>query len=179
MTSTPCAAPVIANCSSTGSHGRGWEPGAGQATGFAFPVLHLAIRKPIMKKQYTVAELERVLQSRRLKLQKLLQRRDRLRQELSRLEEQIIEISGIAKTRRTRRRPKNTKTLLTAVQETLAEHIKGLSLRELSDKVLSSGYKTSSTNFSNTLYQTLYHNSDTIVHDANAHLYRLKRRTSA
>lgn len=132
-----------------------------------------------MQVAYTVAELERVLQSRRIKLQKLFRQRDRLRKELSRLEEQIVEISGVAQERKTRRRrPKNTKTLVTAVKETLAEHTNGLSLKDLSNKILLSGYKTSSANFQNTLYQTLYHNSDTFLHDTKAHLYRLKRRTS-
>jgi hypothetical protein len=45
-------------------------------------------------------------------------------------------------------------------------------LNELSKRVLATGYNTTSTNFKNTLYQTLYHN-DRFKLDAEAGAYRL------
>jgi hypothetical protein len=103
--------------------------------------------------------------------------RNRLQQKLAQLEKRILEIGGVELDRRNarlpRRRPRNAKTLIESVTETLAKHKKGLRLRDLANKLLESGYKTSSANFKNTLYQCLYH-SDKIVHDAKAHTYRLK-----
>ncbi len=129
-----------------------------------------------MSNQYTVAQLEKILQKRRIELQRVIQQRNRLRKKLSQLEQRIIQISGAVpeELKSARKRPKNAKTLLQAVTETLAKHKQGLRLKDLANKVLASGYKTSSTDFPNTLYQSLYHNSDKLVHDAKAHTYRLK-----
>jgi hypothetical protein len=63
------------------------------------------------------------------------------------------------------------------VTETLARHKQGLKLPELAKEILASGYKTSSTNFQNTLYQVLYHNSGQLVHDLKARTYCLKPRS--
>jgi len=134
-----------------------------------------------MPKDFTVAQLEKILLKRKTKLEVLIQKRTRLRKKLAQLEKQIVAIGGVAgeagKARRPRRRPRNAKTLIVAVSEMLAQHKKGLTLRELANKLLATGYKTTSTNFQNTLYQCLYHNSDKLVHDAKNHTYRLKQRT--
>jgi hypothetical protein len=124
---------------------------------------------------YSVPQLEKALQRRRLQLQKLMQQRNRLRKVLSRLEKRIVKVSGIAPDNRENRprRLKNTKTLLETVTETLSRHGDGLTLKDLAYEVLASGYKTSSANFHNTLYQTLYHSAD-LAHDAKTHRYRLK-----
>jgi len=131
-----------------------------------------------MSKDLTVAQLEKILQKRRAKLQGLIQKRARLLKQVAHLEQQIVAIGGVVaeggKAKKTRRRPRNAKTLIVAVREVLSQHKKGLTLRDLADKLLASGYKTSSTNFQNTLYQCLYHNSDKLAHDAKNHTYRLK-----
>ena len=128
-----------------------------------------------MLKEFTVAQLERVLQKRKLVLERKIQERNRLRKALWQLEREIVAVGGPDGIgRKIRRRPKNSKTLLVAVTDALARHKKGLSLRDLANEVLASGYKTSSTNFHNTLYQSLYHNSDKLLHDAKTHTYRLK-----
>ena len=46
-------------------------------------------------------------------------------------------------------------------------------------KVLDSGYKTFSDKFENTLYQCLYHNMKRLVHDAEAHTYRVRKSAPA
>ena len=131
-----------------------------------------------MAKEYTVAQLEKILSKRKTKLEGLVQQGKRLQKKLSQLEKRILEIGGVVregrKARRPRRRPKNAKTLIEAVGETLAQHKKGLSLRDLANNLLESGYKTFSANFHNTLYQCLYHNTDKLVHDAKTHTYSLK-----
>jgi hypothetical protein len=129
-----------------------------------------------MAKELTVAQLEKILLRKKAALEKLLRQRTQLQKKLAQVERRIIEIGGGegGKPRPPRRRPKNAKTLLVAVTEMLAQHKKGLTLRDLANRLLASGYKTSSTNFQNTLYQCLYHNSDKLAHDAKNHTYRIK-----
>ena len=128
-----------------------------------------------MAKGLTIRQLENTLRKRKLLLDRLKKRRDRLLKELSQLEKQIAEVGGNLQGRRRKsRRPRNSKTLLTAVTETLAKRKKGLTLKDLAKTVLDAGYKTSSRNFENTLYQTLYHNSATITHDHETRTYSLR-----
>jgi hypothetical protein len=129
-----------------------------------------------MAKELTVAQLERILLRKKAALEKLLRQRTQLQKKLAQVERRIVEIGGGegGKPRPPRRRPKNSKTLLVAVTEMLSQHKKGLTLRDLANRLLASGYKTSSTNFQNTLYQCLYHNSDKLAHDAKNHTYRIK-----
>ena len=131
-----------------------------------------------MARDYTVAQLEKMLHKKKAMLDKLLRQRSQLQKKLAQVEQRIIEIGGPAgegrAARTVRRRPKNAKTLLVAVNDVLAHHKKGLTLRELAAKLLASGYKTSSANFQNTLYQCLYHNSDKLAHDAKSHTYRIR-----
>ena len=126
----------------------------------------------------TVAQLERLLEKQRAKLDGLVQHRDRLQRKLAQVEHKIATIGGLmrdgAQVRRTRKRPKNTKTLLQAVVDALNLNKKGLTLRELSAKILEDGYKTASTNFENTVYQIIYNNSDKVAHDPKSRTYRLK-----
>ncbi|MGE5191458.1 MAG: HTH domain-containing protein [Deltaproteobacteria bacterium] len=132
-----------------------------------------------MAKDFTVAQLEKILVRKKGTLEKLMRQRSQLQKKLAQVERRIVEIGGSVrergKPRPPRRRPKNPKTLLAAVSEILAQHKKGLTLRDLANKLLQSGYKTSSTNFPNTLYQCLYHNSDKLVHDAKTHTYRIRK----
>ena len=131
-----------------------------------------------MARDYTVAQLERILARKKASLDKLLRQRSQLQKKLAQVERKIVEIGGMVEegraARRVRKRPKNVKTLLASVIDVLGPHKKGLTLRELAEKLLASGYKTSSANFQNTLYQCLYHNSDKLLHDAKTHTYRIK-----
>src|SRR5262245_52960226 len=104
-----------------------------------------------MAKKHTVAQLEKILLKRKTKLNGLIQQHKRFQKRLSQLEKQIAAIGGVVRerryARRPRRRPRNAKTLIESVTETLLNHKMGLSLRDLANKLLESGYKTSSANF--------------------------------
>jgi len=130
------------------------------------------------RKKFTVAQLERMLFRKTAALERLMRQRALLEKKLAHVERRIVEIGGVSGAqsagRMIRRRPKNPMTLLAAVIEMLGQHQNGLTLRELAGKLLDSGYKTSSADFQNTLYQCLYHNSGKIAHDARAHTYRIK-----
>ncbi|MSR58394.1 MAG: hypothetical protein EXS05_12070 [Planctomycetaceae bacterium] len=131
-----------------------------------------------MAKDMTVAQLERLLQKKRTNLDSLEQRRSRLQKKLKQLDSRIALIGGVVregrKPRRGRKRPKNTQTLLQALSQVLTHNKKGLTLKELADKILEGGYKTASTKFQNTVYQVIYNNQDKVAHDAKTKTYRLK-----
>jgi hypothetical protein len=131
-----------------------------------------------MANEMTVVQLERILERKRSRLDGLLKRRDRLQKQLSSVEGRISAIGGIrsegGRTRKVRKRPKNDRPLIAVVTDVLAQHKKGLTLKELSAKVLETGYKTYSDKFENTVYQCLYNNSAKLAHDAKTHTYRVK-----
>src|SRR5262249_44093916 len=121
---------------------------------------------------------EKILLKKKATLDKLHRQRSQLHKKLAQVERRIVEIGGPAgegrAARPVRRRPKNAQTLVAAASDIPGQHKKGLTLRELAAKLLASGYKTSSANFQNTLYQCLYHNSDKLAHDAKNHTYRIR-----
>lgn len=133
-----------------------------------------------MARDMTVAQLERVLEKKRARLEKLVVMRARLQKKLALVEVKISSVGGVQKERTARKRRggrkrlKNEKTLIQAVLDVLGENKKGLTIKDLADKVQQSGYKSSSANFQNTLYQCIYHNGSKLAHDPKTHLYRAK-----
>jgi hypothetical protein len=131
-------------------------------------------------KQLSVTDLERMLVRRSSELSKLERERAKLRKRLTSLEQRIAAVGGAASEGRVRfsvrkglPRHKNPKSLKVLVVEILRENKKGLNLKQLADKVLKTGYKTSSSNFSNTVYQAVY-NSNAVSYDEANGLYRTK-----
>lgn len=125
----------------------------------------------------TVAQLERLLESKKSTLDGLQKKREKLQKQLSAIEDKISAVGGVSldrSFRKPRKRPKNDRTLLEVVLDVLGQNKKGLSLADLSAACLETGYKTGSSKFENTVYQCLYNNSDKIVHDPVTRTYRLK-----
>jgi len=132
-------------------------------------------------KDLSVVELERLLNSRKSELDTLLKQKQRLAADLSRVEGRINSLVGkggrfpiAGKNAGTIKRPKNAKSLHATVIELLTKNKKGYPLAKLSEKVLSTGYRTHSADFKNVLYQCLY-NSKRIAHDSKSGHYRLKQ----
>jgi len=127
----------------------------------------------------SVAELERILSSRKSKLDSLTKKQTKLQKDLTFVEKQISQLVGRQSAaaaggrRKVLKRPKNAKPLSQFITEILGKSKKGLTLAGLSEKVLESGYKTNSSNFNNVLYQCLY-NSESFFHDEESGCYRLK-----
>jgi IS30 family transposase len=120
----------------------------------------------------TVADLERILNSRRSTLKELIKRRAKIQKELDKVDAEIHTLTGTTVKRRGRR-TRNKHSLREMVLELLKKSKKGYSLAELSRMILDSGYKTASTNFRNVLYQCLY-NTPGIYHDEASGTYRYK-----
>ena len=120
----------------------------------------------------TVAELERILNTRRTALRELQTRRAKIQKELDKVDAEILVLTGTSGSRRGPR-SKNKLSLRETVLELLKRNKKGYALAELSRTILDSGYKTASTNFRNVLYQCLY-NTPGIYHDEASGTYRYK-----
>lgn len=128
--------------------------------------------------QLSVAKLEQVLNKRKATLEVLLSRRGKIQRALKKVEQRIVLLegrSGAPSGKKSRRkRPRNAASLPMVITEILSKAKNGLPLGELSDRILASGYKSSSANFKNVLYQSLYHASS-IEHDSKIGHYRLKQ----
>lgn len=113
---------------------------------------------------YSVAELEKILDDRKAQLQQLGKRREELQAELEKLNNEILALMGeggrMPRSTRRRRRPENEKSLRAVVLDVLGKNKKGVTLADLSEKILATGYKSNSRNFRNVLYQCLYNAPD-------------------
>ncbi len=140
----------------------------------------------------SIAQLEALINSRKSKLSSLYERRDHLAKQLDAINGEIAAAEGtsvgatrgrpahftkaaaVAKRRGAAvQRAQNDKSLKTYVEEVLAASKKGLTIGEIQEAVLKSGYTTNSANFKNTLYQCLYHNEKAFVLDKKTKTYKL------
>lgn len=128
--------------------------------------------------EMTLGELEKRLHFKYKHLASLQRRRERLAKHLSEVETEIAEMGGEQALRKMgarvfiRHRPKNQSSLRVFVEDALKKSRKGLSLDDLSKRVLTAGYKTNSEKFKNTLYQCVYH-AENIKKDAKTGLWKL------
>lgn len=124
----------------------------------------------------SVAQVIKLLAKKRAQLRDLNKRRERLIREIGAIDTRIKEIGGaVPPAERPRRtRPQNERALYDVVIDVLQEHDDGLTLNELAEAVLATGYKTNSVKFANPVYQCVYNASDKIVRDPETRQYRLK-----
>lgn len=127
-----------------------------------------AMNKP---NEMTLAELNRLLKSKESQIDRLQKKRQRCLDQINEIDQQIADISGgLVGTHATGNRPRNSKSLHATVVDILKKYKKGLSLSDLADKVAGTGYKSTSKNFKNVLYQCLYNAKD-ISHDHQTRRY--------
>jgi hypothetical protein len=124
----------------------------------------------------SLADLERLLKERQAHLDTLLKNRDELQAGIARLDAQmqaLLEFRGKGRSL-SRPRASNETPLRDVVISVLGKKKKGLSLQDLAEQVLATGYQSNSRNFANVVYQCVYHHPD-IVHDDATGLYRLDK----
>lgn len=144
----------------------------------------------------SIAELEKLINSRKSELTSLYARRDQVTKQLDAINAEIATAEGNAgiaargrpgylsrsttATVAKRKAPsaaitraQNEKSLKAYVIDVLTSNRRGLTLAEVQDAVLAAGYVTNSANFKNTLYQCLYHNEDLFVLDKKSKTYKL------
>ncbi|QDT66264.1 hypothetical protein [Calycomorphotria hydatis] len=148
------------------------------------------------KTDYSVADLEKMLEQRQKELSALEAKRDQLSADLSDVEKEIADLVGksmpgkapsapkktvkkkkVVKKKKTAargRRAKNAKPLKGYILDVLAANKKGLTISGVMDKVVASGYKTNSSAFKTVVYQNLYHmkKAGKISHNEKTGLYK-------
>lgn len=128
------------------------------------------------EQNYSVAELEKILDERKAQLMTLGKRREGLQAELEKVNDEILALMGeggkMPRRTRRRRRPENEKSLRAVVLDILGKNKKGFTLSDLAAKVEATGYKSNSRNFKNVLYQCVY-NTPGIGHVAETGCYAL------
>lgn len=122
----------------------------------------------------SVAELEQILEGRKIKAIDLGKKREELQKQLDEIDRQILEVMGDSRViKRRRKRVKNDMSLRSHVLEILGKSKKGFSMADLTTKIVEAGYKSSSRNFRNVLYQCLY-NTEGVIFDQATGCYKLK-----
>lgn len=122
----------------------------------------------------SVAELEQILETRKIKALELGKRREELQKQLDEIDHQILEVMGDRRIiRRRRRRIKNEMSLRAHVLELLGKSKKGYSMADMTKKITEAGYKSSSRNFRNVLYQCLY-NTEGVTFDQESGCYKMQ-----
>lgn len=112
--------------------------------------------KPVT--EMTLSELERVYALKKEQLEALLARRAMLERQLEKVNRRIAQVQGAPSrvNRRVRKRVRNSESLQAVVLHILRTNKKGLTLSELQEKVLKSGYQTTANSFRDVLYQCVY-----------------------
>jgi hypothetical protein len=124
----------------------------------------------------TVADLERLLNSRKMQLEELLKKRGMIQRQLQQLDADIAALEGQRRggpRGKRGQRMKNERSLRLLVLDQLAKSKSGYNLADLAQRILDTGYQTTSTNFRNVLYQCLY-NTKEVFHDESTGTYKLK-----
>ena len=125
----------------------------------------------------SVAELEKLLLVRKNQLEELLQRKVQLQAQLRDIDQEIARMQGsrsaTAAMTTPRTRTMNDKSLREYVLLILGKSKRGMSLADLSEKILAAGYRTESHNFRNVLYQCVY-NTKVVYHDEQTGTYRVR-----
>ena len=127
------------------------------------------VRKPT---DYSLAQLQQLVETKQSELADLKVKRAELQKELNELDQLISKAEGngravakpvspkpgVTKKKRVaiKKRAKNQKTAKEWAIEILGKEKNGLPLKDLANKLLEGGYKTTSTNFSVALYQVLH-----------------------
>ena len=126
----------------------------------------------------SVAQIEQVLEQQKSLLHQLTSKRDSLLTELKDLDKQIHVLAGKRARGRGRiariptgRRVRNEKSLRALLGEILAKHKKGLTKKELMEKVLATGYKSNAKNFGMVVYLNLYNKPEFSVDENGVYQY--------
>lgn len=124
----------------------------------------------------SIPDIERLLDEQKNKLLGLVRQREKLQKDIDAIDEEIqraTDLRGAARRPR-KKRMSNAAPLRVVVQGILKTYKKGLPLDDLTAKVSETGYRSTSSNLRNVVYQSVY-NSSNIEFDAKSGNYRLKK----
>jgi hypothetical protein len=123
----------------------------------------------------TLAQLEELMQTRRAELGRLLRQREKLQKRLEAIESRINAVAGAAARGANGKasRARNHVSLQDAIHRVLSKAGGALSVGDIVDKVLASGYRSHSVNFRGIVNQTLI--KDKRFGSAGRGMYQLKK----
>jgi len=131
----------------------------------------------VTNSNYSLADLQHMLSERKTELDDLKREQAKLEKNLSAVKNRIEILTG-KKDKRSKvhrvKRPRNQVSLHKTILELLGKNKAGLLLDDIKKQILANGYKTTSKNFRNVVYQTAYH-SQKIVQNKKTGVYLLKR----
>src|SRR5258706_13782530 len=131
-----------------------------------------AMSRPAANSGLSLAQLERLVQSRRGEMAKLTRKRDKLQKQLDAIDGRIGSISGGAGGR-TGSRARNEVSLQEAILQVLTKGGGAMSVGQILDKVSATGYRSTSANFRGIVNQTLI--KDKRFVSAGRGMYQLKK----
>jgi hypothetical protein len=102
----------------------------------------------------SLAQLESLLHSRRRQIDRLLSKRSRLEAKIKAIDEQITALGGPGSGGK-QQRARNAVSLIQAITDVLAKAGEPMRVGPITDKVLASGYTSTSPNFKAIVNQTL------------------------
>ncbi len=117
--------------------------------------------RPRLGSNFSIAQLENMLQSRKSDLSGLFKQQAKLAAELAAVEKKISQLGGKLRGRprgaglSAGGRVRNEKSLVATLQEVLGAASGPMSVGDIMDKVLKTGYRTDSDNFRGIINQTL------------------------
>jgi len=123
----------------------------------------------------SLAQLERLMQSRRTELTRLTRERDKVQKKLDALNDRISEISGgmVGTTRGGGSRARNTVNLPEVIHQVLSKAGAAVSVGDIMGKVRAAGYRSNSANFRGIVNQALI--KDKRFTTAGRGMYQLKK----
>ena len=121
----------------------------------------------------SLAQLERLVQSRRGEMAKLTRKREKIQKQLDAIDGRIASISGGASGGRGGTRARNEVSLQEAILQTLSKAGGPLSVGQILDKVSAAGYRSTSANFRGIVNQTLI--KDKRFVSSSRGMYQLKK----
>ena len=131
--------------------------------------------RPSSTGSMTIAQLENVLNNRRIQLNQLVKERNRAQQKLDTIERQISRLAGRGMSNGAGggSRVRNPASLVSTMENILKGTSKPMPVGDIVDAVLKTGYKTNSANFRGIVNQTLIKEKQ--FNSAGRGLYQLKK----
>jgi hypothetical protein len=117
----------------------------------------LAMARPANGTNFSISQLEQILQDRRQEVKRLNKQRADAQRKLDAIDRQIEKLGGSTGGRRGGRgsRPRNDKPLPDVMEAVLKAHGKPMRVNDIVEGVLSSGYRSGSANFKGIVNQQL------------------------
>jgi hypothetical protein len=133
----------------------------------------LAMPRGRIAGNYSISDLQSMIEQRRTEVAKLRKQRTRLQREMNQIDHRMAVLDGAAGSRGRGGGARNAKSLIVTMQEVLAKAGKPIPISEIVSRVQHTGYRSDSANFRGIVNQTLI--KDKRFSAAGRGVYELKK----